>query len=214
METPSAPDTYLTSVFRDGDAVHGTPRVLGHLAAATIGAALFGLGLAAFSANGAQLLASGVKLPILLLGSALLCFPTFHLVQVSQSAQPMTLFQAFRGLSMALAATGTTWAALAPPVLFLVVTSQAYDLAKLIAVCVGGVGGLVGMLRFRRVCRDHWDAAPGIGERAAFLLFAGLFAVVGGQLAWVLRPFIGSPFLDFTWLRALGTTPFTTLVGG
>ena len=28
-----------------------------------------------------------------------------------------------------------------------------------------------------------------------------LFGLVGGQMAWVLRPFVGSPDVPFTWFR-------------
>ena len=28
-----------------------------------------------------------------------------------------------------------------------------------------------------------------------------VFAVVGGQMSWVLRPFIGSPHREFAWFR-------------
>ena len=35
-----------------------------------------------------------------------------------------------------------------------------------------------------------------------FRIWVILFGLVGAQMAWVLRPFIGAPNLDFTWFRA------------
>lgn len=37
--------------------------------------------------------------------------------------------------------------------------------------------------------------------RVVFYVWVATFAVVGGQMAWVLRPFIGNPNAPFTWFR-------------
>lgn len=37
--------------------------------------------------------------------------------------------------------------------------------------------------------------------RTVFRAWVVLFALVGAQMGWVLRPFIGSPDLPFTWFR-------------
>ena len=42
---------------------------------------------------------------------------------------------------------------------------------------------------------------PGKHVRAVFRWWIILFAVVGAQMGWVLRPFVGSPVLQFTFLR-------------
>ncbi len=208
-------DTYIAAVLRAPKLASPTQgSLLRDLTGATLGAALYGLGLASFSGNPMQLLASGIKMPILLIGAALLCFPTFHFVQIAHSRDPLNLKDALRVVSTALAATGFTWAALSPPVLFLVTTSHYYGLARGIAVAVGAAGGVVGLIRFRTLLRAHWQQEPQPAERWAMRLYGLLFSVVGLQLAWVLRPFIGSPFLDFTWFRALGSTPLAMLFGG
>jgi hypothetical protein len=38
--------------------------------------------------------------------------------------------------------------------------------------------------------------------RAVFYGWLVVFALVGGQMSWVLRPFIGMPYRDFAWFRA------------
>jgi hypothetical protein len=52
------------------------------------------------------------------------------------------------------------------------------------------------------VGRDASDSPPlrrrGVGP--VFAVWVVLFAVVGGQMAWLLRPFIGPPEGTFTWL--------------
>ncbi|MBA4062464.1 MAG: hypothetical protein C0501_01920 [Isosphaera sp.] len=43
--------------------------------------------------------------------------------------------------------------------------------------------------------------ATDVGVTAVFRVWVVLFAVVGAQMSWVLRPFIGSPTEPFTWFR-------------
>lgn len=50
---------------------------------------------------------------------------------------------------------------------------------------------------FRGARRPRRAEAP----RLIFTAWIGMLAIVGAQLGWVLRPFIGSPGLPFTWLR-------------
>ncbi len=42
---------------------------------------------------------------------------------------------------------------------------------------------------------------PGATVRAVFRWWIILFALVGSQMGWVLRPFIGNPSLPFTFFR-------------
>lgn len=208
-------ETYLSTVLRAPD-VETSPSisVARDVLAAAAGAALFGLALAAFSHNPQQMFASALKLPLLLLGTALLCLPTFHLVQVGRAEAPLPLSQTLRIQSTALAATGLTWAALSLPVLFLVATTQQYVLARVIAVLVGAAGGMVGLSRFRTLCAACQSGNPTASDSWSIRLYLMLFSVVGLQLAWSLRPFIGSPLMDFTWFRAVGTTPLAMIFGG
>jgi hypothetical protein len=38
--------------------------------------------------------------------------------------------------------------------------------------------------------------------KTVFRLWVIVFALVGAQMGWVLRPFVGNPNMSFTWLRA------------
>lgn len=51
---------------------------------------------------------------------------------------------------------------------------------------------------------DPDDSTLGVEPRQArriFLIWAVVFGVVGAQMGWILRPFIGSPNLPFQWFR-------------
>jgi hypothetical protein len=65
--------------------------------------------------------------------------------------------------------------------------------------------------------RSHTDAKA----TAVFKIWVVVFAVVGAQMSWVLRPFIGSPDMEFTWFRERNSSFFlevlssiTELFGG
>lgn len=54
--------------------------------------------------------------------------------------------------------------------------------------------------------------APDPAVRAVFRVWVVAFALVGAQMSWVLRPFIGSPQLEFTWFRARESSFFEAVV--
>jgi hypothetical protein len=176
------------------------------------GAAAFGAALGTYGHSAAQLALAAVKLPVLLLGTAALCFPTFHVLQRLRSPRPLNASQSLALQGNALAAVGGVWGSCAPPLGFLVATCQDYRLAQFLALAVGTAGGLAGL---RRMIGAHrrLTAPQDVRPRSLFLLPWGLlFAVVGGQLAWILRPFIGSPSLGFQLLRPLEGSMFGYLL--
>jgi hypothetical protein len=54
-------------------------------------------------------------------------------------------------------------------------------------------------------------AAKGTG-RTLFQAWLVVYALVGAQMAWVLRPFIGAPKLPFEWFRPRGGNVFTDVL--
>lgn len=48
--------------------------------------------------------------------------------------------------------------------------------------------------------------------RLVFGCWMIVFALVGGQMGWVLRPFIGNPNLEFSWFRERGSNFFVTVL--
>jgi len=177
------------------------------------GSALFGMALGAYGLSAPQILISTIKVPLLLLGTTVLCFPTFWVLQSGRECRPLTLARSASVQSLALATTGVIWGALAPPLLFLVVSTSHYRLTQFLALTVGGVGGLLGLMRFLRAYTSAC-AVEGIEVRfKSLVLFFVLFATVGAQLAWVLRPFIGDPGQPFELFRRLGGNMFTHILG-
>jgi hypothetical protein len=48
----------------------------------------------------------------------------------------------------------------------------------------------------------------GSHEKIVFRCWLVVFALVGSQMGWVLRPFLGNPELEFTWFRGRGSSFF------
>jgi hypothetical protein len=49
--------------------------------------------------------------------------------------------------------------------------------------------------------------------RSIFRVWVIIYALVGAQMGWILRPFIGSPNLEFTWFRPRSGNFFQAVVG-
>lgn len=207
ITTPSSLD-----LLRDRHAVwdqirHGRelPDVLRRsLLVALAGAAAFGLSVGFHGGSWAQILASAIKMPILLLGTAALCFPAFFVLQSWRAPRPLAIGESLALQSTMLGAVALVWGSLAPPVLFLVTSTQHYRLSQFLAVVVGAAGGVVGLgvllSGYRSLCRNAETGRSGGLFLATYFL---LFSLIGGQLAWMLRPFIGSPEIGFSFFRPL-----------
>lgn len=206
--------------IRRGEDLRGL--ILQGLLTAVVGSMIFGLALGIYAQSFSQILASGLKLPILLLGAAALCFPAFHLLQSGRAVHPLGLEASVALQSTALAAVALVWGSLAPAVIFLVTSTQHYRLCQFLAVGVGAAGGVVGLgtllAGYRSLCQgqpqgmesnesEPTKAAPRrsvwkiLNSDPPLWAYFFLFGCVGGQLSWVLRPFIGSPTMPFQIFR-------------
>lgn len=146
-----------------------------------------------------QVAYSGVKLPILILTTTLICLPGFAVLNtvlglrddLRDSMQAILAGQA--GLSLTLAALG-------PLTRFWYFSMSSYRGALLFNAGVFAVATLAGhlvMFRYYRSLmqrhRYHW---------IAFYAWLAMYTFVGIQMGWTLRPFVGSPDMPTTFLRA------------
>jgi hypothetical protein len=90
------------------------------------------------------------------------------------------------------------------PLGILLASARSYVTAKLLVTVVGAVGGALGSLF---LVRGFYAAASTTDHRVSrwiLTLYCIVFGLVGSQLAWNLRPFIGTPDQDFVIVRPLG----------
>src|SRR6184192_76596 len=163
-------------------------------------AGFFGLVAGAYSGP-AQAVSAGVKLPFLFFATFAVCFPAFFVVQVLVGSR-LRLLQVVVLVFGALALTSVLLAAFVPITLFFLITGANYYFQHLLNITIAGVSGLFGMYALHEglsvVCEQR-----GVYPRKALTImraWAVLFAFVGIQLAWSLRPFLGDrnePFQVF-----------------
>jgi hypothetical protein len=155
------------------------------LLAITVGAVLFGAAVGSWR-GGPQIAYAALKLPLVTLGTLVVCVPAFYAIAAVfgrpwclRAAVSVTLAAGARFSLVLLAATPVVW--------LTINLGASYDAVKLVAALAYALGGLsaLGLLL------EGLGDAP--GRVAAVITFIGVFLVFGGQMAWILRPYIGTP---------------------
>jgi hypothetical protein len=144
--------------------------------------------------GGLQIISSAIKLPALYLITLIICLPTLYFFDI--------LFGSKLGfkqyVTMALTAVSVISVLLfsfAPVVLFFLISVKGYDFFLLLNVLIMGITGGVGVRLFYKGMRDMVNDSEAIEQNLRQRLLKGwviLYALVGSQLGWTLRPFFGS----------------------
>ncbi len=152
-----------------------------------------------------QALSSAVKLPLLFLATLVICAPTLYFFNLVFGSN-QSLSQNVALMLTAITVTAVVLLSFAPIVLFFLLTSSQYQFFKLLNVGVFAVAGIVGVLFLAQGMRAV-SAGPQEGARArqnVVRLWILVYAFVGSQAAWTLRPFVGAPSMRFELFRQLG----------
>ncbi|MBI2976025.1 MAG: actin-binding WH2 domain-containing protein [Chloroflexi bacterium] len=159
-----------------------------------------------------QALSSGVKLPILFLVALLVCLPTLYFFNTIFEA-PLTVSQNFALLLSAITLTSVVLLAFVPVTLFFLITTSQYQFFKLLNVGIFAISGAIGIRQLMQgMTMLTAEQRRGARARANILrLWILLYAFVGSQLAWTLRPFFGAPGLPFELFRGLGGNFYTNI---
>ena len=152
-----------------------------------------------------QALSSGVKLPILFLATLVVCSPTLYFFNLIFGSN-QSLAQNFTLILTAITVTAVLLLSFAPIVLFFLLTTSQYQFFKLLNVGVFAISGIVGVLFLSQGMRVVSESGKeGVSARRSVVrLWILVYAFVGSQMAWTLRPFIGAPSMDFELFRQLG----------
>ncbi|MDX2091988.1 MAG: hypothetical protein SFX73_29260 [Kofleriaceae bacterium] len=216
---PLAPSTMfgaIDQVLRDRDGILARIAAGKDLAAITrtmvatiaLAMAIVGAALGLYR-GGIQILYAGIKLPLVLLGTAALSAPALTAIGAalgrrSRLASDLAL------VVTALAFGALLMASCAP----LILAAKAFDLSyhRMILLVVG-LFTCAGLASLRvvvgAVAREH---GPGGGAAIAGLCI--VFALVGGQLAWALRPYLVRPRApEVPFLRPVEDSLFDGITG-
>ena len=151
-----------------------------------------------------QAVSSAVKLPLLFLATLVVCSPTLYFFNLIFGSN-QSLAQNFCLILTAITVTAVLLLSFSPVVLFFLLTTSQYQFFKLLNVGVFAVSGVVGVMF---LSQGMWVVSGSGGKGAVrqdvVWLWVFLYAFVGSQMAWTLRPFIGAPSMEFELFRQLG----------
>src|SRR5512142_2163625 len=160
-----------------------------------------------------QVFSSAFKLPVLFLGTLLICAPTLYFFNLMFGSN-QSLSQNVAIMLTAITVTAVVLLSFAPIVLFFLLTSSNYQFFKLLNVGVFSIAGIVGVLFL--VQGMHLVSAgsrEGVAARRNLVrLWIVVYAFVGSQVAWTLRPFVGAPTMKFELFRQLGGNFYTNIL--
>lgn len=186
-----------------------------------------------------QLLATAIKVPLLFLLTLMVCFPSLYVM--SALAGSRLMFKAtLRLLLAAVAINLALLTSFGPVVGFFTLSTQSYPFMVVLNVMFFGIAGVVGLLFLRKALNHvfsdppvqpagmpstpaddappqpppnpmghHRKSDPGLILFRAWLV---VYGVVGCQMGWVLRPFVGSPSLEFELFRTRESNFFQGLL--
>jgi len=145
---------------------------------------------------------TGIKLPSLIFLSLLICFPALYVIQYMIGSS-MTLTMMTNILLSGFIVFTTIALSFSPIVIFFMITGDNYAFLKLLHVAIfifSGIFAIKTILKGLSFSCEKKNVYPKLGL-TVFKIWIIIFAFVSSQLAWNLRPFIGSQDLPFELFR-------------
>jgi hypothetical protein len=166
--------------------------------------ALYG-GIIGASHSWAQALSGAIKLPAFYLLTLIICFPTLFFFNVLFGSRS-SIQQHFVVLLTSVSVISVLLFSLAPVTLFfLITTPDSYQFFKLLNVLIFGITGIFGV-KFLYEGMQLLSQQDEVGKKTRTTILRSwllLYAFVGMQLGWFLRPFFGAPDSKFELFRAV-----------
>ena len=178
-------------------------KIIALLVSSSIFFAIYGAIIGSFN-SWAQALASAVKLPALYLLTLVICFPTLYFFNALFGSK-QSFDQQFAVLLTAMSVTSVLLFSFAPITLFFLITTYNYQFFKLLNVAIFGITGFIGIkYLYQGMQLLSVQDTEGQKNRTSILRFwLILYAFVGSQLGWTLRPFFGAPGEPFELFRQI-----------
>lgn len=175
-----------------------------------------------------QVLAATIKLPALFLLTLLVTFPSLYVFNALVGCR-LSFKATLRLLVGAIVVNTTVGASFGPILALFTLSTKSYPFMVLLNVILLGIAGMVSLGFLLRALRrltlsndangfserldTSADAANLAGIRpppplpksrtgdTIFQVWVFIYGIVGAQMGWILRPFIGHPDMPFTWFR-------------
>lgn len=149
-----------------------------------------------------QSIVTGIKVPSLILLSLLICFPALYVIQ-SVIGSTMTIYQMVNIIFSGFFVFSTIALSFAPIVIFFMITSDSYAFLKLLHVAIftfAGIFAVKTIINGLNYSCEKKNIYPKLGMNI-FKIWVVILAFVSSQLAWNLRPFVGSRDMPFELFR-------------
>lgn len=150
----------------------------------------YGLVMGSYGGRWLQSFYSATKVPLLLGATVGLSLPSFFILNSLRGLRS-DFGAAVRAVIASQAAVTVVLVSLAPVTAFWYVSAGGYHESILFNALIFGVASLAAQLPLRRAYRPLVERDP--RHRAMVRVWLVLYAFVGIQMGWVLRPFIGDP---------------------
>lgn len=149
-----------------------------------------------------QALSSAIKLPALYLITLLICLPTLYFSNIIFGSR-RTFGQHFALVLTAVSVTSVLLFSFAPITLFFLVTTNNYQFLILLNVIIFGLTGFIGVYSLYYASKIVLEQDNQGSDTRTKIIKGWLFlyAFVGSQLGWTLRPFFGAPDSVFQLFR-------------
>lgn len=183
------------------DPLHSRKYIFTQLLYIVIFSFLYGIIMGSY--NGAlQGLVTGIKIPCLILLSLIICFPALYVVQ-SMIGSTMNIYQMANIIFAGFFVFSTIALSFSPIVIFFMITSDSYSFLKLLHVSIftfSGIFAVKTIIKGLKYSCETKNIYPKLGM-TIFKIWVVILAFVSSQLAWNLRPFIGSRDMSFELFR-------------
>jgi hypothetical protein len=155
-----------------------------------------------------QLIATSLKVPLLFLLTLLVTLPSLYVLSALARSR-LSFTHTVRLLLAAVTVNMALLASFGPVTAFFTLSTESYPFMILLNVAFFTVSGLVGLAFLRRALEIVFEVEQASPASAAqqgaaarvFKTWTLIYAVVGAQMGWILRPFIGAPSEPFQWFR-------------
>jgi hypothetical protein len=167
-----------------------------------LGGSIYGLAMGAFGGltgeGPLQMTYSAVKVPMLIVVTAALAMPSFFVLN-SLLGLRSDFAEVLAALALTQTAVAIILASLAPYTVLWYASTADYEEATLFNAVMFAVASLSAQWVLRR--RYVPLIARNPRHRIMLRVWLGMYAFVGIQMGWVLRPFIGKPGMPVTFFR-------------
>lgn len=183
------------------------------LASSFVSLALYGF-VMGLNRNLLQALSSALKLPVLFLLTLMICTPSLHILNLLFGSKK-NIGQTLAMILTAITTSAILLVSLMPVTFFFFLSTSDYLFFKLLNVIFFVFAGTLGIAFLLRgmYLFETWDNTEGKHMRRLILHgWIVLYAFVGSQMAWTLRPFIGEQDREYILFSQRGGNFYTDVV--